>query len=295
MKKYLGQILSSILLGTSLLLALSFWLNVKFGFNLFYAQHWDELAQLQASHEHINNVFYVSIGTAILVFIVGLYMIFKPRQNITISKDINMPKYLGSTVQVIPHITNEIKEMVVIENNIEHTQQDTTRNAIILSSPPKLNLPKNTAKLASQRYAEMMTQQNYDSQLSEIFTNAGYVIKPNITVNGFTTNLFAIGTGEKVWFGATDCDLDKFKSAVDKLNSIFIETLEDVPINVSAFILDTKGLYDTDNDTLIFHTIDELKEFMATQPNPPLTDSERENFDAYSNYIDTVIQYAKNA
>ena len=282
MKKYLGQILSSILLGTSLLLALSFWLNVKFGFNLFYAQHWDELAQLQASHEHINNVFYVSIGTAILVFIVGLYMIFKPRQNITISKDINMPKQKTTT-------------NVVIENNIEHTQQDTTRNAIILSSPPKLNLPKNTAKLASQRYAEMMTQQNYDSQLSEIFTNAGYVIKPNITVNGFTTNLFAIGTGEKVWFGATDCDLDKFKSAVDKLNSIFIETLEDVPINVSAFILDTKGLYDTDNDTLIFHTIDELKEFMATQPNPPLTDSERENFDAYSNYIDTVIQYAKNA
>jgi hypothetical protein len=282
MKKYLGQILSSILLGISLLLALSFWLNVKFGFNLFYAQHWDELAQLQASHEHINNMFYVSIGTAILVFIVGLYMIFKPRQNITISKDINMPKQKTTT-------------NVVIENNIEHTQQDTTRNAIILSSPPKLNLPKNTAKLALQRYAEMMTQQNYDSQLFEIFTNAGYVIKPNITVNGFTTNLFAIGTGEKVWFGAIDCDQDKFKSAVNRLNSIFIETLEDVPINVSAFILDTKGLYNTDDDALVFHTLDELKEFMAIQLNPPLTDSERENFDAYSNYIDTVIQYAKNA
>ena len=151
------------------------------------------------------------------------------------------------------------------------------------------------AKLASQRYAELVAQQDYDSQLSEIFTNAGYVIKPNITVNGFTTNLFAIGTGEKVWFGAINCDLDKFKSAVNRLNSIFTETLEDVPINVSAFILDTKGLYNTDNTTLIFHTLDELKEFMATQPNPPLPDSERENFDAYSNYIDTVIQYAKNA
>ena len=282
MKKYLGQILSSILLGTSVLLALSFWLNVNFGFNLFYAQHWNELAQLQASHEHINNVFYVSIGIAILVFIVGLYMILKPRNNGATKKNIDIPQQKTAT-------------NIVIEKNVEHAQQDTTRNTIALSSPPKLNLPRNTAKLASQRYAELVTQQDYDSQLSEIFTNAGYVIKPNITVNGFTTNLFAIGTGEKVWFGAINCDLDKFKSAVNRLNSIFTETLEDVPINVSAFILDTKGLYNTDNTTLIFHTLDELKEFMATQPNPPLPDSERENFDAYSNYIDTVIQYAKNA
>lgn len=282
MKKYIGQILSSILLGTSVLLALSFWLNVNFGFNLFYAKHWDELAQLQASHEHINNAFYVSIGAAIFVFIVGLYMIFKPRNNNTTPKNTNISQQKSATT-------------VVIEKNIERPQQDTTQNNIILSSPPKLNLPKSTAKLASQRYAELMAQQNYDSQLSEIFTDAGYVIKPNITVDGFTSNLFAIGTGELVWFGAIDCDPDKFKNAVNKLNSIFTETLEDVPINVSAFILDTKGLYDTDDDKLIFHTIDELKEFMATQPNPPLTDSERENFDAYSNYIDTVIQYAKNA
>jgi hypothetical protein len=282
MKKYLGQILSSILLGTSVLLALSFWLNVNFGFNLFYAQHWNELAQLQASHEHINNVFYVSIGIAIFMFVVGLYMIFKPRNNGATKKNIDIPQQNPAT-------------NTIIEKNVEHAQRDNTRNTITLSSPPKLNLPKNTAKLASQRYAELVAQQDYDSQLSEIFTNAGYVIKPNITVNGFTTNLFAIGTGEKVWFGAIDCEQDKFKSALNRLNSIFTETLEDVPINVSAFILDTKARYNSDNDTLVFHTIDELKEFVATHPNSPLPDLERENFDAYSNYIDTVIQYAKNA
>ena len=282
MKKYFGQILSSILLGTSVLLALSFWLNINFGFNLFYAQHWNELAQLQASHEHINNVFYVSIGIAILVFIVGLCMILKPHNNGITSKNINVPQPKPET-------------NAIIETNVEHPQQATTINTITLSSPPKLNLPKNTAKLASQRFAELATQQNYDSLLPEIFTNAGYVIKQNITVNGFTTNLFAIGTGELVWFGAIDCDLDKFKNAVNRLNSIFTETLEDVSINISAFVLDTKGRYNTDNDTLIFHTTDELKEFIASHPNPQLSDLERENFDAYSNYIDTVIQYAKNA
>lgn len=281
MKKYLGQILSSILLGTSVLLALSFWLNVNFGFNLFYAQHWNELAQLQASHSHINNGFYVSIGAAILVFIVGLYMIFRPKNYGHEQTNINTPRQQTTT-------------NYIITNNVEHTNQDAIQNNITLSKPPKLNLPKSATKLASQRFAELASQQNYDSQLSEIFTNAGYVIKPNITIGGFTTNLFAIGTGELVWFGAIDCDMEKFRNTVNRLNSIFSETLEDIPINVFAFILDTKNRYKTDDNTLIFHTTEELKEFMATNTNPPLTDSERENFDAYSNYIDTVIQYAKN-
>ena len=284
MKKYLGQILSSILLGTSVLLALSFWLNVKFGFNLFYAKHWDELAKLQASHTPINKIFYVSIGIAIFIFIGGLYMIFRPHfRNITGHKK-NTAEH--NQIQPAPQ-TND--------KHIETNLQNTAQNVMIPSAPPKLNLPKNVAKLASQRYTELISKPNYDSQLSKIFTNAGYVIKPNITVNGFTTNLFAIGTDELVWFGAIDCEPDKFKSAVNKLNSIFTETLEDVPINVSAFILDTKNQYNTDDTVLIFHTIDELKNFIAANPNPELADSERENFDAYSNYIDTVIQYAKNA
>ena len=282
MKKYLGQFLSSILLGTSVLLALSFWLNVKFGFNLFYAEHWDELAKLQVSHTHINSLFYVSIGTAIFIFISGLYMIFRPRFHRVIVHNNNANEY--QKTHTAPQ-TND--------KNIETNQSGIMQNAITLSSPPKLNLPRSAAKLASQRYTEMVAKQTYDSRLSEIFTNTGYVVKPNITINGFTTNLFAIGANEFVWFGAIDCDLDKFRNAVNRLNSIFTETLEDVPINVSAFILDTKNQYNAD-DILIFHTIDELKEFITANPNPEIPDSERENFEAYSNYIDTVIQYAKN-
>ena len=282
MKKYIGQILASILLGTSILLALSFWLNIKFGFNLFYAEHWNELAKLQAAHAPVNKTFYVSIGVAVFIFITGLYMIFRPRFR-KISK-----QQIANDYQQKQPLTN------FNEHNTEAKQPNTPQTSALLSAPPKLNLPKNTVKLASQRYAEMTSQKNYGSQLSEIFTNTGYVVKPNITITGFTTDLFAIGTDELVWFGAVDCELDKFKTAVNRLNSIFTETLEDVPINVSAFILDTKNQYNTDDNILIFHTIEELKEFMSANPNPELQDSERENFEAYSNYVDTVIQYAKN-
>ena len=290
MKKYLGQILESILLGTSVLLGLSFWLNVKIGFNIFYAPHWNELAKLQASHTPINKplfTFYISLGIAIFLFIFGLYLIFRPRL-----RNIRKTNNAVSTHQSVQYTAK----------NTEQEQIPLPHSAIQLQQPPKLNLPKSTVAAAMQKHIFQQSQQKtetkqplvYDSELSEIFDNAGYMVKPNLTITGFTTNLFAIGANEQVWFGAVDCDMEKFETAVNRLKSIFTETLDDVQINVSAFVLDTRHLYEPNNEILVFHSMDELKEFVSNNPNPDIIDSERENFDAYSDYIDTIIQYAKN-
>ena len=287
MKKYLGQILAFILLGTSILLGLSFWLNVRFGFNILNATHWNELSKLQAAHTPINKLFYASLGIAIFLFIFGSYLIFRPRFRNIFKSD---------------KTTNTYQPIHIKQTNTEKEQIPLPQSAISLQQPPKLNLPKRMVAAAMQKHVLHQSQQKpdikqptiYDSELSEIFNNAGYMVKPNLTITGFTTNLFAIGTNEKVWFGAVDCDIEKFTTAVNRLKSIFTETLEDVPINISAFILDTNHLYESNNEALIFHSMDELKEFISKNPNPDIIDSERENFDAYSDYIDTIIQYAKN-
>ena len=293
MKKLIGQILSAILLGTSVLLGLAFWLNVHFGFNIFYAKHWDKLAKMQAMHASISKMFYVSLGVAIFVFIVGLYLIFKPRFRYIF-------KHQKTDNVFVPNQTQNTIDEPKPQTEMPHAQQ----SFISLSQPPKLNLPKNTAEIVMQRYNQPNTQQKeplnikqptiYDSQLFEMFTNAGYLVKPNLTITGFTTNLFAIGTNEIAWFGAVDCDMDRFKKAVDKLRSIFAETLDDVQITVATFILDTKNLYNSDEETSVFHTLDELQACVNNNPNPQPDDSEQENFNAYSDYIDTIIQYAKN-
>jgi len=289
MKKYPGQILASILLGTSILLGLSFWLNVRFGFNMFDAIHWNELSKLQASHTPINKLFYISLGIAIFLFIFGLYLIFKPRFRNIFKQKTTMTTYRPIQIKDTDTTRNIAKEQIPL-----------LKPAISLQQPPKLNLPKNMAEIATQKYIQQKTdpeikQPNiYDSELAEIFTDAGYTVKPNLTITGFTTNLFAIGTNELVWFGAVDCDINKFQSAVAKLKSIFTETLEDISINTSAFILDTRHLYESNNEVLVFHSMDELRNFINNNPNPALDDSDRENFDAYSDYIDTIIQYAKN-
>ncbi len=293
MKKYIETVLSSVLLGTSVLLGLSFWLNIRFGFNLFYAHHWEELAKLQASHTPVNNIFYVSIGVATFILVFGWYLIFKPKFR-KIPK-INQSKLTQSNI--VP------KQISIKQDAAPLT---TTKNTN-LTRPPKLNLPKNMASIVEQQHKNLQQQTIisktksesnnvtvYDAQLSKIFTDNSYLVKPNIHVNGFTTNLFAIGKDEVLWIGAVDCDINIFRKLIEKLNSVFTQTLEDIPINMYPFILDTHKLYDTDENIMIFHDLEDLKNTVSQNPNKGDSDTNQENFDAYSDYIDTIIQYIKN-
>ncbi len=291
MKNKLEHILLSILLGLSVFLGLSFWLNTVFSFNIFCGDHWDELSKLQASQTPVNMGFYASFAIAIFIFAFGIYMIYRYEiRHIKIIKNNNTnttPK------QIIPTPTQS-EETKVIE---------ITEPVISVSRPPRLNLPKNMAQIAEQKNTarnETIKKDSpsinpYNQIISDIFSASGYIVKQNPVISGFTPNLFAIGNNEIVWVGGVDCDIEKMVSGLQKLDSVFKETLEDIPININGFILDTMNKYDSNNNALmIFKSIDELKEFIKAHPADAITENDQDSFDSYSEYIDTIIQYIKN-
>jgi len=318
MKKTFEHFLLLVLLTVSILLGLTFWLNVNFGFNLFSAEHWNELASLQAAHTTINKDFYVSIGVAIMIFILGAHAIYRPRfRKIKIQqKQITPPE----PVKAIPQITPENQNLPtpVIPEPVVQTTQDVTHEPLVqepveqeqlqpviqplpqtninLVRPPKLNLPKNMAQIAAVQHQAMTTQApqpdtsaRYDDELSKIFSDNSYIVKDNPKISGIKLNLFAIGGGEIVWMGCVDCSPDTFKPAITRLQDVFDETLEDIPIHIKPFILDTDGKYESSNNIMVFHSIEELSDFIAQNPGETISDSDREDFDAYSDYIDTVL------
>ena len=116
-----------------------------------------------------------------------------------------------------------------------------------------------------------------------------FIVKKKPKISGFTPNLFALGADEIIWIGGVDCDIDKLNKAIERLESTFEETLEDITIIVNAFLIDTVGKYNSDDRIHIFHSIDELKQYISENPGNPIDDSNREDFDAYSDYIDTVL------
>ena len=291
MKKNFESVLLSILLGISILMGLSFWLNIKFGFNLFCAKHWDELSRLQATHTPVNPVFYVSVGLAIFIFIFGLYMIYKPKFK-------NIFKINIKTKQ-LPEQKN-ISVQQPESKNIKEPEQKIQEPQLNLSRPHRLNLPKNINEIAATKYSEITPKVNqedttkYNDTLAEIFKNNNYIVKKNPVISGFTPNLFAIGANEVLWIGGIDCDTDKIKNSITKLSNVFSDTLSDIQINIKAFLIDTMKHYNSDDQIQVFNTIDELKEFITNNPSREIADAEQEEFNAYSEYIDTIIQYIKN-
>ena len=300
MRNKLEHILLSVLLGLSILLGLSFWLNTSFGFNLFLKEHWDTLAQLQVTKTPVNPWFYISIIIAVVLFIFGLLIINIPSIKHKPATDKKQNIVKPDTNQNIPHI--ETKE--------EHAPENIpTPVETHLSRPPRLNLPKNMAEIAEQRHTNQSytttksqniftqntsTESPYNSVLSQIFSEAKYVVKPNPTISGFTPNLFAIGNNEAVWIGAVDCKIEDLKNAVQKLQSVFEDTLPDIPIHIYPFIVDNLDIVTPESSVLVVKNIDDLKKFISENPADDIDEDEQDSFNSYSEYIDTIIQYIKN-
>lgn len=306
MRKFFEHLLLSILLIISVVLGMTFWLNTKFGFNLLSAKHWQELASLQAAHTPIDKTFYISLGVGVFILIFGLYLIFRPR-----FRKLPKPVISQQPIPQQPVVVQKQPEPKQVQQTqpVQNTQpepqpqeQDVPVSAL-MNRPPKLNLPKNMEALAQNNYMKQqnsvsdnnVSQQNttiYDQELRNIFEQNSYVVKPNLTISGLKTNLFAIGNHEVLWMGAVDCDMNKLKASIGKLRALFEETLEDIPINIFAFILDTKNVYTPSDDIMVFHSIEEISEFISNNPADNIDEDEKENFDAYSDYIDNIISMA---
>ena len=293
MRNKFEHFLLSFLLGIAVLLGLSFWLNVIYGFNLFSKEHWNELARLQAEQIPVSTGFYVSIIVAVFIFVFGILLLYIiPTIKRTREKVSN--SFLSTAPMVPSHKAEEKKE----DNTIFEPQMP----KLNMSQPPKLNLPSNMAEIMQQRNENNQNKvkepvTDYDAILTQIFKDKGFMVKPNPVISGFSPNLFAIAPNEIVWIGAVDTDINKLQSAINRLDGIFTDTLEDIKININAFLIDTKNIYQSNDSIFVFKTLEELKTFVTELPPAwpkDMSNADQENFDAYSEYIDTIIQYVKN-
>ncbi len=278
-------------------LATCFWFNIKFGFNIFSKANWDYLAYMQASQQSVTPLFYISLIISVFLSIFGLYLLLRPRRRIIKistktqhNQDTNIsitshqqastgtnyfapvperPKRLNQQ-QILPVPTNQ-----PIQRSATHTIPTTA--------------PVSTAQNTILR--PTISESKWDKQeITNIFKSAGYVIKHTPKIEGLQTILFAIGTNETIWIGATDCDTATLSHRIDTIQQIFSDTLEDIEIGINAFILNQSPITPTTN-ILTFDNINALDKYIKAHPNPQPTTAEQENFDAFSSYISTVIEY----
>ena len=285
--------INHILLGTlwtlAIVLLLDFWLNTSYNFNIFSAAHWEYVAMLQASNQQIATGFYIAITLAISLCILGLYIIFRPR----------FRKIVFKPAQTIES-SQEPKPTIKTTNATVTQIQQTTPKAPVIQRPPHLHIQINQPIIAPKQNTtpEQKHEQNnqrYTHEIREIFEKNNYkVLKPK-TIKNTPLSLIALGTSEVLWLGATDISHQQMLDIMTAFKSVFQETLDDIEIDVNAFIINPT---DTESNEAIidFANLDELSNAINEHPNPDESDADREsgNMDAFSGYIETVLTYLGN-
>ena len=295
---------NNILIGVLWLLAstlgVTFWFNTMFGFNIFQGAHWQHLAYMQATGQSVKTSFYISMVVAVLIVTFGLYKLLQPR-----FRQITMPVLDRSNeppVQTQPTNTKtvDVKPVVETPTNDEPAQTTPPAQPVIaepaIARPPRLNIPNVSRSapvphvpLSGTARPKINPETDY-ADIHNIFESAGYVVKGAPKIKNVQTAVIAIGTDEVLWIGAVDAKIDDMKRAVQTLSDVFSDTLEDIEIHINAFIIGSPENAD-DTSIMQFATIDDLREYISHIPNTPPDADATEDFDAYSAYIGTVVDY----
>jgi len=296
--------IDTILLGVLWLLAstlgASFWLNTRFGFNIFSAQHWQYLAYLQATHRPVQTLFYVSIAVSVFVIIFGLYLLVRPRlRRIRLPLRKSAPKNISRAPVAPARSANPDASTVdIVPGHTQTAPATPQQTGPAPARPPRLNLPTMNsyhpapANNTTPTIPSQQSPAHISDELRDIFESAGYVVKPNPRIGNVRTDLFAIGTNENLWIGAVGVPTTDMRRAIDRLAQIFSDTLDDITININGFVIAAPDAATSEfQDILMFDSAAAVGQYISAHPNPPVPDDDAGNFDAYSAYISTVIDY----
>lgn len=293
----LHERINYILLGTlwcmAMVLGLDFCLNTVYNFNMFSSAHWAYIANAQAQNQQIATGFYIAITLAITLGIFGLYMLFRPRfRKIILTKP-------EPTPMPAPDITPPAQDAI---SQTPTTPQ--TTNDPVIQRPPRLHIQlQNNTHTTPQKTPQQNTNQTknteqqkprYVHEIRDIFEKNNYIVLNPKKISNTEISLIALGSNETLWLGACDISHEQMADIILAFKSVFGETLQDIEIDINAFIINP-----TDNEhvdaILDFTSLDELSDAINENPNDePDNDNESENMDAFRGYIETVITYLGN-
>jgi len=283
-------------------LGTTFWFNTMYGFNIFSIQHWQHLAYMQAIGQTVKPSFYISLVVAVLIALFGLYKLLQPRiRQITMPifdrASSNQPVTQSTTQKTV--IEKPVQQLVVTEPVTEPAPpaESVAKTEPQIARPPRLNIPNVTRAAPMPRVPLTNTsQQRIDpsteyADIRNIFESAGYVYKGMPRIKNVQTATIAIGTDEVLWIGAVGVKNVDMQRAIQTLSDVFSDTLDDIEIHIHAFVIAAPDANDAPTDILQFANVNDLRNYITGVPNTPPDADASEDFDAYSGYIGTVVDY----
>jgi len=299
----LHERINCLLLGTlwtlAIVLVLDFWLNTVYNFNMFSNAHWQYVANMQATGQPIATGFYIALVVAIVLGMLGLYLLIRPRFRKIILTTQPKPTPITNTP-----VAHEAPIVTKVETPVTESENKPTTPTIniqpTIQRPPHLHIqthntvqPPKTATSNKPEPKPAKPEPKHTSELQKIFETNGYKVLSPKVISGVPMSLIALGTDEVLWLGGCEISHEQMADTILAFKSIFQETLNDIEIDINAFIINPT---DTDSvDAILdFDTLDKLSSTISEHPNEPVPEQESENMDAFAGYIETVLTYLGN-
>ena len=312
MRKKFDNFLIGLLWLLTVSLATTFWMNIKYGFNIFSAAHWAYLSELQAYRTQIKLDFYISLIVAIIIGLFGLYMLVRPRKQTLHLESTKLPPSMNApqsnvvlqAPQSQKNATTDIRDSKPANTTapVQHfgptrpMSPSGTRPPIIASQQNRVapaQIPTPTPKLPG---ANTPVVPQYTNEIKSIFERNGYIIKQSKHIGKLNRPVLALSYDQTIWIGTSGVSTSDTLDAIQTLMTIFDDTLGDTSqgINIYACIIDATDTSVNSDLIYTFKTPDEMQSFMNSHPNEKPDDYDDELFDAMSIYIDTVTNYIGN-
>jgi hypothetical protein len=306
----------------------SFWFDIKFNFNIFSLKHWAYLAKLQTGTEVIKPEFYFFLTVFSLLAVTGTYVILhhRHRKIIAMMRENEQAKIDAERVAAASVSSNQNNWLQKPQRIITSAQM--TQNVYPAATEGGVLKPTiaSTTVSAVPTKPKESEKSDTEKQLETILVNANFKPKKLPKIGGRHPSVFAIGADEVLLIGLvqkTDGEVTvqegpdaiwtdrsgTYPSPVGivsdmtiKLQALFGETLDpSLSINVRPFVVleDGKDIKDYDDaahiwnayGVMVFRGLRELYDVMLKNPGDKVKFEERDDFEAYSEYIDTVIEY----
>lgn len=307
MTKKFSNLLLGLLWLLTVTLATTFWMNIKYGFNIFSAAHWAYLSELQAYRTEIKMDFYISLIAAIIIGLTGLYLLARPKMRMFFIEPSQMPP--PSTGVDTPNILHRPKTNKSITEPAPEQANNTAPRIAPQPNPARPISPMGTRQTvptpnrattaphfntpAPKITAPEPTAGPHIVEIGNIIENAGYIIKPCQRIGKLIKPVVALAYNQTVWVCAENVSVADMTDALQTIVTVFDDTLGDTAndMNVHGCIINTREPSNNQELISVFGTIDEFREFINTHPNTKPTDYDPDLFDAISTYIGTVTNY----
>ncbi|MCL1785673.1 MAG: hypothetical protein FWG39_00795 [Alphaproteobacteria bacterium] len=282
------KFLLGVLWTVALLLAMDFWLDIRFGFNMFMADHWLFLAKVQTGPDYVNKLFYMSFFVIAVILPFGLYFISRPTRRIRLES--GTPYVPSARILPVPDSgpSNALQNIAPVR-------------------PPALNVPPHLQITAPPEHIsthadaaplpEFESDEDATDDIKSMISGAGYVLKKSPRVRSLSSLMWAVGTGETLIVVATGKSRDNTLRALDeflgRVRTLIKDSLDDsVQIKIIPLVFSPDGTATARiGEIEVFGDASDIGEWFARNPNKPLPDDDVEDFEAYGEYIETVAGY----